>query len=345
MPDESNEPTNAGFDPGACPWQQLLHAIALNWPPSRWKDVGVVVGCSGGADSVAMLVALSQLRQTDEPPPRGFLVAAHFNHGLRGEQSDADQQLVEDLAHEHGLRCVIGRGRPGIRDEAGMRDQRIEFLTETARASGARYVAVAHSADDNIETVLHHLLRGTGPSGLAGIRPHRSLDNDLVLIRPLLEVRRQPIRDALQAIGQRWREDASNEDPEYRRNWIRHDVMPMLRDPFPQVDEAILRAIDGQRQWADVIHALADQWIESQPRPSGSVVLRCDPAAPQAVVVLALQKIWDRNGWPRQPMAQTHWRRLAHCIHSAQSDRFTLPGEIDVTVDVTVDGSSVTITR
>jgi len=344
MPDESNNTIGPMIDQAGSasdPWRHLMDSIANLWPPERWRDVGVVVGCSGGADSVALLAALDQLRQQGAGKPKGFLVAAHFNHRLRGRDSDDDQAFVEELARSKQLQVAVTRGDAEVRDEATLRGQRIEFLTGTAHQLGARYVALAHSADDNVETVLHHLMRGTGPSGLAGIQRHRPLGTDLVLIRPLLETRRELIRQALEAIGQAWREDASNADLDYRRNWIRHQVVPMLKQQFPQAEEAILRAIDGQRQWSDLIHSLADDWIESHQRGSNPLVLVCDPAAPQAVLVAALQKLWDRHDWPRREMNQSHWRRLAEAIQSTRGDRFSLPGQIDVNIE----NSAATISR
>lgn len=336
MSDETNEPNGSTVPAVADPWQKLVSVLAESWPEQRWRDVGVVVGCSGGADSVCLLRALASCRDQGGPPARGFLVAAHFNHRLRGDESDADQRFVQQLAGELGIDFVCQQSQSAMADEASMRQQRVEFLTITAHRLGARYVALAHSADDNIETVLHNLLRGTGPSGLAGIRAYRSLDADLVLVRPLLPVRRQRIRQALHSIGQCWREDRSNRDLDYRRNWIRHQVIPTLQQQFPQAGEAILRAIDGQQQWRDLIQSLAENWIDDHQTDSDPVTLRCGPETPEAVVVAACQTIWDRQDWPRQEMSRAHWKRLAEAIQSTQSTRFALPGGIDVSVGASI---------
>ena len=168
-------------------WEHLLTRIAAAWPPRRWRDVGVVVGCSGGADSVGLLIALNQLRQSEaegQPPPRGFLIAAHFNHGLRGDESDGDELFVRDLAAQFKIRSATEHTTETNRDEASMRQERLRFLQQTADAAGARYIVLGHTADDNVETVLHQLMRGTGPAGLAGIGSPRSVGQDLVLVRP-----------------------------------------------------------------------------------------------------------------------------------------------------------------
>ena len=332
MPDESNVPM---VNTGRCRddrWQVLLREADRAWPVGRWQDVGVVVGCSGGADSVGLLSVLEQLRRDTAVDPTGFLVAAHFNHGLRGAESDRDQQFVQQLACRLDLRFACCSSDGMATDEAGMRQQRIEFLTETAHRTGARYVALAHSADDNVETVLHHLLRGTGPSGLTGIRSHRSLGADLVLVRPLLQLRRDQIRDGLRAKRQPWCEDSSNQDAEFRRNWIRHQVIPLLQDQFPKAGEAILRAIDGQRQWEEVIQRSAEDWIASHQARKSPLTLDCDGETSEAIIVLACQRLWDRYAWPRQEMSQRQWKRLAAAIESGDPARFSLPGGIDVVV-------------
>ncbi|MDG2222473.1 MAG: tRNA lysidine(34) synthetase TilS [Rubripirellula sp.] len=336
MPDESNVPTVSA---GRChddPWQVLLGEVRRAWPVRRWQGVGVVVGCSGGADSVGLLTMLAELRRDVAVAPTGFLVAAHFNHGVRGAESDRDQQFVQQLAQRLGLRYACRSGDGAAADEAGMRQQRVDFLTETAQRMGARYVALAHSADDNIETVLHHLLRGTGPNGLTGIRSFRPLGTDLVLVRPLLQLRREQIRDGLRANKQLWCEDSSNQNADFRRNWIRHQVMPLIQEQFPKAGDAILRAIDGQCQWSDVIQRSAEQWIASHQVRAAPLTLDCDrgcPETPGAILVSACQRLWDQYAWPRQEMSQRHWKRLATAIQTGAPARFSLPGGIDVVVD------------
>ncbi len=313
------------------PWHDLLSEFSRTWPPDRWRDTGVVVGVSGGADSVALLRAICQCRiDSDRDRPRGFVVVAHFNHALRGKESTADQDFVTTLAGQLGLESQVGRSDSGVSDESSLRNERLAFLQEVAKKAGARYVAVAHSADDNVETVLHHLMRGTGPAGIAGIRRWRSLGDDLVLARPLLSVRRQTIRSGLQSIGQRWREDSSNTNTDYRRNWIRHELIPTITTTYPGAVEAVGRAIDAQRQWADTMDRLANAWLQDHWTHRDPVRLlsdnRCDPS----VLVVALQKVWSDNGWPRGEMSREHWLRLSDSVRQSTEDRYTLPGAIDV---------------
>jgi len=162
--------------------EQLCRA----WPPERWADVTVLVAVSGGADSVALLRALLAVRQ----PGRGRLVAAHLNHQLRGEHSDADAAFVADLCWRLGVECRTEsiavaqtiRGGEGL--EAAARRARYRFLAATAADIGARYVAVGHTADDQVETILHRIIRGTGMAGLAGIPQLRPLVLPLAARQP-----------------------------------------------------------------------------------------------------------------------------------------------------------------
>lgn len=326
----------------AAPWQQMLDEVAQSWPPDRWRDLGVVIGCSGGADSVALTHALAVLRQpTTGPtrPPRGFLLVAHFNHRLRGQASDDDQESVVDLSRQLGLPCRCGQVETPRRDEASMRSARLQFLVDVAHAEGARYLALAHSADDNVETVLHHLMRGTGPAGLAGIGSPRAIGDDLVLVRPLLGTRRQLIRRALDDACIGWREDASNLDPGYGRNWIRHELLPVIESRYPQASEAIGRAIEGQRQWRRVIDRLALEWLDEHQLSRDPITLRRHRGSDDAIVVAAIQMLWAQSDWPRGEMTQSHWLRVAQSLRSDSPQRYALPAGIEVIAE----GDQVTI--
>ncbi len=336
-------------------WEALCRLVEQAWPADRWRDLGVVVGCSGGADSVALVELLSKLRQPRNSfrppptqqaarapqPPRGFVLVAHFNHGIRGEAADADEQHVRDLAKRHDFSVVVGHARSSRRDEASMREERTAFLIDAAHSAGARYLTLAHSADDSVETLLHHLFRGTGPGGLTGIGSPRAIADDLVLIRPLLAARRDVIRDALTERGITWREDDSNSDVSYRRNWIRHELIPMIEQHYPQVTEAVGRAIDGQRQWRDLVDRLAASWLDANRLRSDPATLRRDPMADRAVLTAALQHLWDEHEWPRGEMTRDHWLRLTDMLTAGDDQRISMPGD----VDVVASGETVTLDR
>ncbi len=211
----------------------------------------VVVAVSGGVDSVTMLHVLHRL--SAEPSRRYRLAVAHLDHGLR-EQAAADAQFVTELAQTLGLpyfarqydvRAHARATGQGI-EQAG-RQLRYEFLLETAHQVQAGCVAAGHHADDNAETVLHRILRGTSLHGLKGISIRRKLQaGDAVeLVRPLLECRRSDIERYAHQEDVAWRQDASNADTNYRRNFIRHELLPAIRNKFnARADEALLRLAD-----------------------------------------------------------------------------------------------------
>ena len=311
--------------------------MSTNWETQRWRDVGVVIGCSGGADSVALLRLMAELRKQGNNPPRGFVIAAHYNHALRGAESDRDQQFVHKLAEELGLSFRTTRAQSNETSEAALRSMRMQFLTDTAHASGARYITVAHSADDNAETVLHHLLRGTGPAGLTGINHTRSIGADLVLCRPLITASRLDIRTALNEVEQPWREDSSNQELHYQRNWIRHELIPTIEERYPNAIDAINRAVSGQREWRDLVDQLARTWLdhhEVENRCIGAqqaeVALERDLSTDRVVIISAMQNLWTKMGWGRGAMARDHWRRLASTVNSQNLERYALPGPVDV---------------
>ncbi|MGB6200011.1 MAG: tRNA lysidine(34) synthetase TilS [Candidatus Acidiferrales bacterium] len=233
------------------------------------------VGVSGGADSVALLRLLLELR--DQMGIR--LVVLHFNHQLRGAEAAADQRFVEELATTHKLECEVSaqdvrevarREKRNLEDAA--RRLRYQFFEHAVAQGWVTRVAVAHTSDDQAETVLAHLLRGTGITGLAGIHPVFG-----TIVRPVLEIRRQELRDYLAGLGQTWREDATNEDTTRLRARIRHRLLPFLEEEFePQVVARLNRlaslAADEEAFW--------DSWITAAFRsktrrdPSGAIAIR-----------------------------------------------------------------------
>lgn len=332
-------------------WSRLLDLMSANWATQKWRDVGVVIGCSGGADSVALLRLMAELRTQGKNPPRGFVTAAHYNHALRGSESDDDQQFVQKLAEQLGLRFQTTRTQSDETSEAALRSMRMQFLTDTAHASGARYIAVAHSADDNAETVLHHLLRGTGPAGLTGINHTRSIGTDLVLYRPLITASRLEIRTALNEVEQSWREDSSNQQLHYQRNWIRHELIPTIERRYPHAVDAINRAVSGQREWRSLVDQLARTWLDSHQIDSGctgvqqdEVALKRDHSTDRVVVISAMQHLWAKMQWARGAMARDHWCRLANTVNSQTLERYSLPGPVDVDATqqvITLSGKSL----
>jgi tRNA(Ile)-lysidine synthetase-like protein len=258
----------------------------------------VVVGVSGGPDSIALLAALSDLAGLEAPgtaggsaghmrPSSALAIApivAHLNHGLRGRAADEDQQFVEDLARARGLPCEVGHADVradatalGLGIEEAARLARRRFLADIARRRGATKVALAHHADDRAETILFHILRGTGVEGLAslGARAPLSPADGIEIIRPLIAVTHDFALGYLQTLGQAFREDESNSERDFTRNRLRHDLLPHLRHEFnPKVEEALIRLGDQAAAASEVLaDALDATWRQ---------VVREVPAAPGA---------------------------------------------------------------
>lgn len=300
----------------------LITKLIAAWPTERWRDVTVLIAVSGGADSVALARGLNEIRSGGE----GRLVLAHFNHRLRGAESDADAAFVAELAEKLNLELVsdsstddlaIGGSGEGL--EGAARLARYDFLTSAASRCGARYVATAHTADDNVETVLFNILRGTGLAGLAGIPRVRQLTDAASVIRPLLDVTRSEVLDYLQSIGQPNRDDSTNRLESYTRNRIRLQLLPLLeRDYNPRIREALMRLAQITGQAGDCLRqqaaALFNGAVKSAP-DSVEINLPSLADAHPAVVRQLLLLIWQQQVWPLQDMSQDQWRELAELVH------------------------------
>jgi tRNA(Ile)-lysidine synthase len=214
----------------------------------------VLVGVSGGPDSVALLLVLLRLRSGMDI----FLKIVHFNHRLRGAESDQDEAFVHELAARLGLDCHSGGAdtkdyakHKRLSMEEAARDLRYSFFKSIKEMYGCDRIALGHTMDDNAELVLMNLLRGSGPKGLSGIPPVR----DGWIVRPLIQVDRKEILAYLDAEKQSYRIDASNMDPSYLRNRVRHDLMPGLQKTYnPNITQTLNRVsqiIRDEDLWMD----------------------------------------------------------------------------------------------
>lgn len=214
------------------------------------------VAVSGGADSVCLLGSLALLA-----PEHGWrLTVLHLNHGVRGEEADADTAWVEELSARLGLPCHCARQRiePGADWENRARQARLRFFREQTKQHSLDRVATGHTLDDQAETVLLRLLRGAGPEGLSAILPVTREG----LIRPMLGVTHVQARNWLAGQGLNWREDASNQHLHHTRNWLRHEVMPLLAARFPAAGEALARhaaaAFEDRVFWASAVERVVE---------------------------------------------------------------------------------------
>jgi tRNA(Ile)-lysidine synthase len=219
----------------------------------------VCVAVSGGADSVALLLALVEANHAKEP--LGLVLSAvHVHHGLRGAEADGDAQFVTDLAKQFDVPLRMEHG-----DVAALAAERGQGIEEAARAlryrifhgllasHGIDAVATAHTLDDQAETVLMKMLRGAWNEGLGGIAPVVTVESGGRIVRPLLEVTRAEIVAYLDSRGQSWREDSTNREQTFTRNRVRHTLLPQLREFQPRIAEQLSRmaavARDEEAWW------------------------------------------------------------------------------------------------
>jgi tRNA(Ile)-lysidine synthase len=254
-------------------YHQVVRANVLHYIRERGlmrAGDRVCMAVSGGADSVALLRVLLELRAE-----LGVVLAvAHFNHGLRGEDSEADEAFVADLARHHGLEFFASRA--DVREhalaaklsvESAGRGLRYRWLTQLAEEHRFNSVATAHTLDDQAETVLLKFLRGAGTRGLAGIYPILEVCGGFQfrIVRPLLGVTRDEVEAYLTSFGQNWREDESNLDHRFTRNRVRHSLLPLLeREYNPNIRQVLSDAAELARAEEEYWQALVEGELENR---------------------------------------------------------------------------------
>lgn len=211
------------------------------------KNDEVIVACSGGADSIALLDILCDLEST-----LGIkLSVCHFNHKMRGEESEQDEKFVLKFCRERGLDCLVGRAEKVIKNEEGARKARYEYFDKIFKSRRGAKVALAHHANDTAETVIFHLIRGTGLSGLIGIPASRGR-----FFRPLLPFSREEIIAYLEEKNQPFCVDKTNSDLSLARNYIRHNIMPIIKKLNPRAEKTIYESITSLGE--------DDQYLEAE---------------------------------------------------------------------------------
>ncbi|SIO31183.1 tRNA(Ile)-lysidine synthase [Singulisphaera sp. GP187] len=309
-------------------WQERVRRRLVHWVDSG-LGTGWVVAVSGGGDSVGLLRVLHRFG-----PELGLrLSVAHLDHGVRGEAGRNDAEFVAELAGTLDLPVDRGQWSPTRAGhfEADARGARYAWLAEVARARGASVVAVGHTRDDQAETILHRIVRGTGPRGLAGIPSRRPLAAGITLVRPLLKVAREEVRGSLVALGQAFREDASNNDQSRTRARIRHDLLPKLAAEYnPKVAEALVRlgelaAAADRTDRRRVLAMVRAATIEAN---SDEVSLDREALGRYSRFhrTEVLRLVWRRAGWPEAGMSAARWRRLADLVQRTDAPSLVLGG-------------------
>lgn len=286
---------------------------------------------------MALLCGLHRLA----PALRLELHAAHLNHGLRPGRAEEDAEWTQALCRQLDLPIIAEHADvPGRAQaehwniEEAARIVRYEFFARAAKNVGATHVAVAHHADDQVETVLHHLSRGTGLAGLRGMKRSRPLAEGITLVRPLLSVRRATIENWLAEIGQDHRIDATNADVGRTRNRIRHKVLPAFESEFgPQIRESILRLSEQADEIQSSIEMEANRLLGACLADESSDVCRLDvrrlAGLPRHLIREVFVALWRKQKWPRQPMGFDDWDRLYQFQIAAEAGRISLPGKIE----------------
>lgn len=319
----------------------FLEKLRTGWDACgvRKRDA-VLLGVSGGADSVALMSGTHAIL----PDVRFRVIVAHYNHKLRGAESDGDAEWVRQHGACHAEEVVVESAQepsPGVAvSEESARTARYQFLTDAALEHDCKFVAVAHTADDQAETILHHILRGTGIAGLRGIPRSRELATGVTLVRPLLETPRKDLIEWLVDHNQSYRTDSTNEELRFTRNRIRHSLLPQLAAEFnPQIVQALLKL---GRQVAETDEALKELAV--------SALRQCDPqiaadgnecvlnvgriaALPRHVLRAMFVRLWTELNWPRQKMDYRAWDVLAGLVERAgelviRQQRVELPGNV-----------------
>ncbi|MBR4128966.1 MAG: tRNA lysidine(34) synthetase TilS [Bacteroidaceae bacterium] len=228
-----------------------------------------IVALSGGADSVALLLGLLHLGQP--------LVAAHCNFHLRGEESDADEAFVRQLCEEKGVKLYVEHfdteayaKQQRISIEMAARELRYDYFEKLRQQLGATSIAVAHHRDDNVETLLLNLVRGSGLKGLCAMQPQNGF-----IVRPMLNISRTEIEVFLKEAQQPFRTDSTNTDTAYKRNKIRHELLPLLRELNPSIDRTLAETITRLNE--------AQSLLQSASSPSSPRPLRSDSIAALAL--------------------------------------------------------------
>ncbi|MEZ6047955.1 MAG: tRNA lysidine(34) synthetase TilS [Planctomycetaceae bacterium] len=269
------------------------------------------------------------------------IAALHINHLLRGAESDGDETWVREFCRELNIPLQVQRidaqafaTEHGWGIEEGARRLRYELLEQFATEQGASLIALAHHADDQVETVLHHFLRGTGLRGLTGMKSRRELRDRLWIVRPLLEIRRTELEEALREWKQDSREDSTNRETHYTRNRLRNELLPLLEKEFnPQAAEAILSLSRQAKESQDLIQQLAESLLETQLLERTAEFCRLSKPEfkdqPRHLIREAFVQLWRLQNWPRQQMNYLQWDRLAG-IALGESEGGTFPGPIEV---------------
>lgn len=313
----------------------VCQSIQANWPAELWVNRNVMVAVSGGPDSVLLLGGLSRIHK--DHAGKGDLIVSHVDHGTR-ESSREEAEFAGRLAEQHRLKFVSHRLNLTQADsqspsEAVMRQARYEQFMNMADACGARYLATGHNRDDQVETALFRIFRGTGFHGLRGI-PSLRVEGPVSIVRPLLQVSRQTILAALDELKLPFCSDPSNRASDYTRNFLRNEMMPRLRERFPALDDSILKltglATEFEQHLDREAETFSDAVVDTDDGELTIIKSRLEEAD-ELVIRQLLSRAWQDRGWPLQDMNRDWWRKLSDLAKEKHEQVvLNLPGDIRV---------------
>ncbi len=297
------------------------------------SDKRIVLAISGGADSMSLLYAMAALK--GESQVNSEFICGHINHSIRGAQSDADEKFVIAQGGKLGFKVLTRRVdvpgyavREKVSIETAARMLRTESLIDIAVSNDCDCIVTAHHKDDNAETLIQRLARGTGFRGLGGIWPVRKFGG-VDFVRPLLCMRRAEIIEYLRQGGLKWRTDLTNEDLKHRRNFIRHKLLPQLQNETEDSLTLILcQLAKAARSFHKRICNRADELSENMVTPMPGVVeLDSESLAtehPEVQVEMVRRALLSLGSGERN-LTQQHYERILELIKSGQS-----PGAVEL---------------
>lgn len=325
------------------------------FPEALWSSSVVLVAVSGGADSMALLHLFARFASDLDR-----VKAIHVNHGLRGAESDEDEDFVINTCLELGVECLavrlpLGEDVALETSEDKLRRLRYEAIEESANVMGAAWIAFGHHQDDNIETFLFRLFRGTGLKGLEGIpfcRPVSTGQHNCQIVRPLLEVSRHSIVEWLESNQIEYRNDSSNQSNVYLRNRIRNELIPLIDS---------LQQRDWKTKIANLMEDIKSTNEESKiPRSDLLELTRTIQTDTSTEVVFPisvfkdlnwehfrryLSCIWSENGWPLQEMSRKHWLLIRDQLNKSLESTHPTGMHLPCGVRLSIRRKMVTLTR
>ena len=324
---------------------ELDKIVERTFPSTQWRTFRTLIAVSGGPDSVALLRLIVA---NADPASKSNLIVAHINHGTRAKQSEADAGFVRQLAEKHQLEFCLdsipiplkedtANSAPRQHSEESMRNARYDRLVAMAGRLGCRYLVTGHHLDDQIETLLFRIFRGTGIAGLQGIPQRRVVSDALTIVRPLLSIRSNELKAYLRTIGQEFRIDPTNAESTFTRNFLRNEILPLLEQRFGDVVSAVSRLSEHAKRTEVFLDMSIEPLLASitlQTNHEVHLDRRQLIDQPEILLQKLLSKIWSDQHWPLQAMSAQWWQRLTDAIKK-QTGSLTLnvPGPVCFKID------------